>query len=703
MPTIRPYSPKRASSGTEADYNLKKELYTQNLEMAGGKDHAKFDQALKDTKSELEKLPSNDKKIEFLYNLSKLPTKHPFFEQEEFNKLLTNKELLQTTWQGKNLMHIVCERGNATQIKQTALEYKKLNPFENPFSGPRRAWIFSKTPLERIKTRKSIDHEEIERFVSSNFQDWSWSIKNIVGYYFPELKKNVEKEIFVGWNQAERHRSNQKRLKALQADPVKNKKEIERLSGYTTKYEDIQKSAKKTREDLKAIGATPLILDTPDGAKLDAAFVSADEFLETLKKAGGKRALIKNQPSGFIFQNAPDLLKNLQDLSLLGDGKPNAKGQELEWFQKELADKRVLLLPNTPENRALNLDPSEVTETDITKDTKSRGTIILTSGALGVYEAHKREIMSFLARGLNVMCFNYRGYGQSTGTPDEQSIHTDIETVYKYLRTLSIKDKDITVKSLCMSGAAGTRLAANYPGVNLLLDQTYTHIKEYLDVEIERMLANMPLLKLIPEKYFTVRGWLARTLADSLSPDWSVQGDIAKVKGRVGVIVTSEDVNTPIDQAITNIQALLDSGNKKITLYPMPGEHADSWMDAKTRDVTPQNFKPETYTNKIPDDRKSLKTQITSGISRFSSATDDKARTDALADLDKLCTPKIIESSHHERVQEALTRLHNDIYILRTKIELKTLEKPEIPPKFAGRDIIDDFFRQTKHFRRLES
>jgi pimeloyl-ACP methyl ester carboxylesterase len=725
MPIIRPYSPERASA------KFDKTQYTEQLQRVRGEDRGEFKQeTAANVKEDLSKLPNDAERIGYLYQLSKLTHKHEFFNSADFHKLLQNENLLKAAWKGKNLMHIICERGSAKQIKETALAYHRLKPFENPFSGPRRAWVFSKSPLDRINNRQDLGSAEkakIHEFIAQNCQDWSWSIKNIVGYYFPNLRKTVEREVFVGWNQNERHKQNVSKLAELrkqypeitdeqigryqsakdkkdtdavkELEKIKGLAEIARLSGYVKKYEAIQKSAKTTREDLKEIGAEPVTISTTDGAQLDGVFVSADNFLNTLKRSGAKRVLVGGQPVGFILPNDKIIQERLTRLGLVGDGKPDTKGKEYEWLRQVASDGRVVLLPNTPENQNLDLSQAQLGEADIESNGASRGTVILTSGAIGVYEVHKREIMSFLARGLNVMCFNYRGYGQSTGTPNERSVHTDIEAVYQHLRTKKIENQDIIVKSLCMSGAAGTRLAAKHPGINLLLDQTYTHIKEYLDLEFERMLANMPGLKLVPEKYFAVRGWLAKTLAESLAPNWSVHGDISKVKGRVGVIVTSEDVNTSVDQATANIEALLSSGNERVSLYPMPGEHADSWMDTKTRDVTPDSFLAATYTEKIPRDRSVLTKAIERHIQAFKGASSDEDKKKALDALDELCTPEIISQTRHERVQEALVRLYNDIGILRKKLKFGTLSKPADTSTFIGRQIINNFFRKTGHLK----
>lgn len=69
----------------------------------------------------------------------------------------------------------------------------------------------------------------------------------------------------------------------------------------------------------------------------------------------------------------------------------------------------------------------------------------------------------FLGKNINVICWNYRGYGRSRGkfcqrSPDPQNIREDAEAVYEFCRNeLDLKRK-IGVYGISLGGMAATHL-----------------------------------------------------------------------------------------------------------------------------------------------------------------------------------------------------------------------------------------------------
>ena len=51
-----------------------------------------------------------------------------------------------------------------------------------------------------------------------------------------------------------------------------------------------------------------------------------------------------------------------------------------------------------------------------------------------VHASHNFYLKIFLDRGVNVFTWNYRGYGKSTGTPNPDTLKSDIEHVFKFVR-----------------------------------------------------------------------------------------------------------------------------------------------------------------------------------------------------------------------------------------------------------------------------
>jgi hypothetical protein len=50
-----------------------------------------------------------------------------------------------------------------------------------------------------------------------------------------------------------------------------------------------------------------------------------------------------------------------------------------------------------------------------------------------VLDSHKGDLTLFLDRGINVIAWNYRGYGRSTGSPSPNNLKLDVEAVREYV------------------------------------------------------------------------------------------------------------------------------------------------------------------------------------------------------------------------------------------------------------------------------
>ena len=87
--------------------------------------------------------------------------------------------------------------------------------------------------------------------------------------------------------------------------------------------------------------------------------------------------------------------------------------------------------------------------------------------------------------GCNVLMLEYRGYGLSTGTPDETGINIDAQTALDYIRNQKeTEGGKIIVFGQSLGGAVAVQLVANNQGVGdiagLILENTFTSIKEMI-------------------------------------------------------------------------------------------------------------------------------------------------------------------------------------------------------------------------------
>ncbi|KAI4088709.1 MAG: hypothetical protein LQ348_006385 [Seirophora lacunosa] len=87
--------------------------------------------------------------------------------------------------------------------------------------------------------------------------------------------------------------------------------------------------------------------------------------------------------------------------------------------------------------------------------------------------------------GCNVFMLEYRGYGLSTGTPDEDGINVDAQTAIDYIRNLDETRNDkIIVYGESIGGACAIRLVANNQEAGivagLILINTFTSIRKLI-------------------------------------------------------------------------------------------------------------------------------------------------------------------------------------------------------------------------------
>ena len=93
--------------------------------------------------------------------------------------------------------------------------------------------------------------------------------------------------------------------------------------------------------------------------------------------------------------------------------------------------------------------------------------------------------MLIAASGCNVFMLEYRGYGISTGQPDESGLNIDAQTALDYLRDRAeTRDHKIVVYGQSLGGAVGIRLVAkNQAATNisgLILENTFLSMRKLI-------------------------------------------------------------------------------------------------------------------------------------------------------------------------------------------------------------------------------
>lgn len=79
--------------------------------------------------------------------------------------------------------------------------------------------------------------------------------------------------------------------------------------------------------------------------------------------------------------------------------------------------------------------------------------------------------------GVGVMLFDYRGYGRSEGSPDEQGTYRDARAAWDYLtKTLALPPERILLYGQSLGGGVASHLAEQVKPAGLILESTFTSL-----------------------------------------------------------------------------------------------------------------------------------------------------------------------------------------------------------------------------------
>ncbi|KIN03877.1 hypothetical protein OIDMADRAFT_118628, partial [Oidiodendron maius Zn] len=149
--------------------------------------------------------------------------------------------------------------------------------------------------------------------------------------------------------------------------------------------------------------------------------------------------------------------------------------------QYGLTDFEDLMIP-TPDNEKLSAFYIRGPKHSI----KGNLTILMFHGNAGNI-GHRVPIAKMLVQsiGCNVFMLEYRGYGLSTGSPDETGLMIDAQTAYDYLRKRAeTRDHDIVIYGQSLGGAVAVQLAAKNQDdaklIGLVLENTFLSMRKLI-------------------------------------------------------------------------------------------------------------------------------------------------------------------------------------------------------------------------------
>lgn len=370
----------------------------------------------------------------------------------------------------------------------------------------------------------------------------------------------------------------------------------------------------RTKHQLEAIGGKSIILKTPDGDTLDAMYLKASDFKNSIENhfylSKNKKTAHNSQDVFFTLKSdsgqiepsdeQKQFIEHLKGIKFttIKDSKEDEKflGKIVNYVQSFFSTKfNKIILP-------INSLPIPTRSVPSIDDTKSSTPTVIFSGASGVLSGgYKDRAAFFLSRGIDVLMFDFRGHGASTGVPTSNKTKLDFETAYQYLsKKKGIKNKDIIAYGHCQGAGASLDLAARREGVNAIADRTFSKFRNLLDKEVPENIyaylhdATMAVLdvldpivgkkldkvainilsylkeKKIPEK-------LAQTVIPILS--WVVDYDnltnLTKVQGNIGLIVSLDDNRIPPEEYKKQTEIC----NERTTKIFTDINHDWSWVD----------------------------------------------------------------------------------------------------------------------------
>ena len=108
-----------------------------------------------------------------------------------------------------------------------------------------------------------------------------------------------------------------------------------------------------------------------------------------------------------------------------------------------------------------------------------RGTVLFFHGNAGNISHRIDYLLMFSRLGYATLIFDYRGYGQSSGSPSEEGTYRDAEAAWRWLtRARGIAAGDIVYVGESLGGAVASWLAVRHPPRALVLLSTFTSVPE---------------------------------------------------------------------------------------------------------------------------------------------------------------------------------------------------------------------------------
>jgi len=180
--------------------------------------------------------------------------------------------------------------------------------------------------------------------------------------------------------------------------------------------------------------------------------------------------------------------------------------------------------------------------------------VLFCHGNAGNLEHRLQHLRGFREIGVNVLMFDYRGYGTSTGRPDEEGTYADALAAWNYLtEERKVPPSAIALHGESLGGGVAVWLAARVTPGALVVESSFTSL-----VDLGRRV--LPFLPV---------GWLCRHRYESL-------GRIASLRCPVLIAHGRNDTMIPYEMA----QRLFQAAPAPKLFLNLEGNHNDGGLMA---------------------------------------------------------------------------------------------------------------------------
>lgn len=131
-------------------------------------------------------------------------------------------------------------------------------------------------------------------------------------------------------------------------------------------------------------------------------------------------------------------------------------------------------------------------------DRDSRTTVLFVHGNKHNLTRFEDHYTLFSNLGLSTFCFDYPGYGQSSGTPSEEAVYASARAAYSYLTCqLGRSPQSVIVYGCSMGGAVAIELLQHVAAAALITESTFTNSWEMA----QHLYPFLPVWRLLPKRF----------------------------------------------------------------------------------------------------------------------------------------------------------------------------------------------------------